>query len=97
MHTDLNRPELRELDQRSADGLEVTLLWSERTGSVFVCVEDKTASKGFHFTVDPTDALEAFRHPYGYRRREPASAGTAIPTRRPPWERQVQSREPRSA
>jgi hypothetical protein len=69
MHTDLNRRELRELDQRSAEGLEVTLLWSARTGSVFVCVEDKTASDGFHFAVEPADAMEAFRHPYGYSRR----------------------------
>jgi hypothetical protein len=60
---------LRELDQRSGNGLEVTLLWSERTGSVFVCVEDEQLRSGFHFAVDPADALEAFRHPYGYSRR----------------------------
>jgi len=71
MHTDLDRRGLRELDQRSGNGLEVTLLWSERTGSVFICVEDKPASNGFHFAVDPADALEAFRHPYGYRRPIP--------------------------
>ena len=68
MHTDLNRRGLRELDQRSANGLEVTLLWSERTGSVFICVEDKPAGDGFHFAVNPADALEAFRHPYSYSR-----------------------------
>ena len=44
MHTDLNRRELRELDQRSTNGLEVTLLWSERTGSLIICVEDRAAS-----------------------------------------------------
>jgi hypothetical protein len=60
---------LRELDQRSATGLEVTLLWSERTGSVFVCVEDEQTGTGFHLLVDPADALEAFHHPYGYSRR----------------------------
>ena len=60
---------MRELDQRSGNGLEVTLLWSRRTGSVFVCVEDDQAGTGFHFAVDPADALEAFRHPYGYSRR----------------------------
>jgi len=59
---------LRELDQRSSNGLEVTLLWSERTGSVFVCVEDEQLKNGFQFAVDPADALEAFRHPYGYSR-----------------------------
>jgi hypothetical protein len=69
MHIDFDHPGLRELDQRSGGGLEVTLLWSERTGSVFVCVEDEHANTGFHFAVDPADALEAFRHPYGYSRR----------------------------
>ena len=68
MHTDLNRRELRELDQRSTNGLEVTLLWSERTGSLIICVEDRAASSGFHFAVDPADAVEAFRHPYAFSR-----------------------------
>jgi hypothetical protein len=67
MHTDVNLPGLRELDQRSGGGLEVTLLWSERTGSVFVCVEDEQTNTGFHFAVDPAKALEAFDHPYAYR------------------------------
>jgi hypothetical protein len=69
MHTKVNLPGLRELDQRSGGGLEVTLLWSERTGSVFVCVEDQQTKTGFHFAVDPAQALEAFNHPYAYRRR----------------------------
>jgi hypothetical protein len=69
MHTEVDLPGLRELDQRSGSGLEVTLLWSQRTGSVFVCVEDERTKTGFHFAVDPADALEAFRHPYGYGRR----------------------------
>jgi hypothetical protein len=69
MHTEVNLPELRELDQRAGGGLEVTLLWSERSGSVFVCVEDEQTKTGFHFAVDPAQALEAFHHPYAYRRR----------------------------
>lgn len=69
MNIDADRRGLRELDQRSGNGLEVTLLWSERTGSVFVCVEDGPADTGFHFAVDPADALHAFRHPYAYRQR----------------------------
>ena len=68
MHTEVDLPALRELDRRSGGGLEVTLLWSERTGSVFVCVEDGQANTGFHIAVDPADALLAFHHPYAYRR-----------------------------
>jgi hypothetical protein len=68
MHAEINLPGLRELDQRSGNGLEVTLLWSERSGSVFVYVADEQTRTGFHFAVDPADALQAFRHPYGYSR-----------------------------
>ncbi len=62
---------LRELDRRSSGGVEVTLLWSERTGAVFVAVEDRRIGKGFQVAVDPADALHAFRHPYAYRGRRP--------------------------
>jgi hypothetical protein len=67
MHDYSNLPGLRELDQRSGGGLEVTLLWSKRSGSVYVCVEDEQTHQGFHFAVDPAEALHAFRHPYGHR------------------------------
>jgi hypothetical protein len=71
------RPRMRELDQRSVEGLTVTLSWSERTGSVYVSVEDRTTNRDFRLAVDPADALEAFRHPYGYRRRRGAAAPRA--------------------
>lgn len=85
MHTEVNLRGLRELDRRSGGGLEVTLLWSERTGSVFVCVDDEQTNTGFHFAVDPEHALEAFHHPYAYRpsrvrvlpRRTPRGAAAA--------------------
>jgi hypothetical protein len=57
---------LRELDHRSGDGFDVTLLWSARTGRVFVTVEDARTSDSFRIAVDPRDALEAFHHPYAY-------------------------------
>jgi len=69
MQAEIDHSEVRELDQRSGDGFEVTLLWSERTGAVFVCVEDARTSTGFHFAVEPTHALDAFHHPYAYGRR----------------------------
>jgi hypothetical protein len=69
------QPGLRELDQRTSDGLEVTLLWSERTGSVYVAVEGTGGRPGFSFSVEPADALDAFRHPYAYGR------GVRVPNR----------------
>jgi hypothetical protein len=69
MSVEVNQEGMRELDRRSGDGFDVTLLWSERTGSVFVVVEDRRMDMGFRVAVDPADALDAFRHPYAYSRR----------------------------
>lgn len=78
MHADIDLSEVRELDQRSGDGFEVTLLWSKRSGCVFVCVDDQRSDTSFHFTVDPADALEAFRHPYGYSRSGRTHPGATV-------------------
>ena len=56
---------VRELDQRTDNGIEVTLFWSAATG-VFVAVEDEREGESFQIAVAPTDALEAFRHPYAF-------------------------------
>jgi hypothetical protein len=69
MKVEIDRSGLRELDQRSGDGVRVTLLWSERTGGLFVCVDDDRGGNGFHFAVDGAHALDAFRHPYAYADR----------------------------
>jgi hypothetical protein len=56
---------IRELDHRASDGIEVWLLWNEETNDVLVSVAWGDGV-GFEFPVDPTDALEAFHHPYAY-------------------------------
>jgi hypothetical protein len=76
MDVEIDRSSLRELDRRSGDGVDVTLLWSERTGAIFVCVDDNPAGTGFHFAVDGAHALDAFRHPYAYASR-PATRDAA--------------------
>jgi hypothetical protein len=63
-----NQPDLRELDHRSGDGFDVTLLWNARTGRVFVTVEDARTDDAFRIAVDPRDASDAFHHPYAYSR-----------------------------
>jgi hypothetical protein len=57
---------MRELDHRSSDEVEVTLLWSARTNRVFVLVLERRAEALFHFEVAPAQALQAFHHPYAY-------------------------------
>jgi hypothetical protein len=56
---------MRELDHRASDGIEVWLLWNAETNDVVVSVA-WTDGVGFEFPVAPTDALEAFHHPYVY-------------------------------
>lgn len=69
--------EVRELDHRVADGLEITLLWSARTDQVWVAVRDDRAGTSFRLEVEPEDALIAFRHPYAYVTGEDADHAVA--------------------
>jgi hypothetical protein len=57
---------LRELDGRTSDGIDVSLLWDPRTNAVSVAVTDTRQGGSFEFEVEPGDALEAFWHPYAY-------------------------------
>jgi hypothetical protein len=61
-----NDAELRELDRRSSDGIEVTLLWEPRTNRLFVDVDDERGGESFRIDVEPSAAADAFRHPYAY-------------------------------
>ena len=56
----------KELAHRSADGVEVTLLWSKRASRVFLRVRDERTGDEFELTVPPANALDAFNHPYAY-------------------------------
>ena len=62
----MNGMSTHELDHRSNDGLEVTLLWEAETNRVTVNVFDAKSGDGFDIEVDPTEALDAFHHPYAY-------------------------------
>jgi hypothetical protein len=75
MSVDIDEHGMRQLDRRTGDGLEVTLLWSERTGEVVVSVDDRRADVSFRLAVDPAAALDAFRHPYAYGRRRRSDDG----------------------
>jgi hypothetical protein len=56
----------RELDSRSVDGIEVTLLWSKRTNALSVAVNDTRTGEAFTLPADPANALDVFHHPYAY-------------------------------
>lgn len=58
---------IRELDHRSANGIDVTLLWDSQTDEVVVAVEDQRSGDWFTVAVRAADAGHAFHHPYVYR------------------------------
>ena len=59
----------RELADRSLDGLDVRLWWSESANRVQVTVADHRAGNHIVVDVDGADALDAFRHPFAYAHR----------------------------
>ena len=42
------------------------LLWNEADNEIRVVVSDFTTGEAFSVDVNPSDALEAFHHPYPY-------------------------------
>jgi hypothetical protein len=60
-----DRPPI-ELDSRTQDGVEVTLLWQPDTDVVIVDVNDGRVGQRFQLIVDAEEALDVFRHPFAY-------------------------------
>jgi hypothetical protein len=56
-----------EIDQRTSDGIEVRLLWHPGSGDVAISVSDRRTDEQFTMSVDPSQALDAFRHPFALR------------------------------
>jgi len=57
---------LTELDHRTADGIEVSLLWSPNTNQLLVAVEDSRSGESFQVKAPAEKALDVFRHPFAY-------------------------------
>jgi hypothetical protein len=62
---------LKELDYRTGDQMEVSLLWSPESGQLAVVVVDKVAGEEFAMGVEPSEAMEVFRHPFAYADKRP--------------------------
>ena len=76
--------EQRELAQRTTNGIDVTLLWTESTNTVAVAVLDTNSGEELEFEIDGRFALDAFNHPYAYAatvRARSAQATPLAPTR----------------
>jgi hypothetical protein len=57
---------LTELDHRSADGIEVSLLWSRLTNKLTVAVADIRSGQSFEVHAPAEKALDVFQHPFAY-------------------------------
>ena len=71
---------LTELDHRSADGIEVSLLWSRTNNRLLVAVADSRSGESFEVHAPAEKALDVFRHPFAYAagsELEPAFAAAA--------------------
>jgi hypothetical protein len=67
----------RELDHRTSDGIEVTLLWSKPSDRITIAVVDTRSDEALEFEVDGNAALDAFNHPYAYAPQVTGAATTA--------------------
>jgi hypothetical protein len=62
--------QMREIDSRMSDGIEVRLLWGEQDGCVTVAVLDTKSGESFTIEVREHErALDVFHHPYAYAAR----------------------------
>ena len=67
MTTATHITESRELDHRTADGIEVTLLWHPTGDFLSVVVSDAKLGRTFELVLDDDDdAMDVFEHPYAY-------------------------------
>jgi hypothetical protein len=57
---------LTQLHHRSADGIEVSLLWSPQTNTLMVAVEDSRSGVTFELPAPAERALDVFEHPFAY-------------------------------
>jgi hypothetical protein len=67
----------RELAHRSADGLEVTLLWDPLDDHLAVRVEDTRSGDVYQVPVGNAQPLDVFEHPFGYLARYEATLPAA--------------------
>ena len=63
----------RELAHRSADGLEVSLLWDPRDDSLSVRVKDAREGARYDIPVQDARPLDVFEHPFAYLARYEAA------------------------
>jgi hypothetical protein len=67
--TDLFEQPARELCHRTADGIEVRLVWYPATEGLAVIVEDPRELEMLEVPVGAADPMDVYQHPYYYAGR----------------------------
>jgi hypothetical protein len=71
---------MRELQSRVGDGLQVDLLWCERSDRAWVAVTDTKSGEAFSVPVrDGERALDVFHHPFAYAATHGMDTATSRP------------------
>jgi hypothetical protein len=70
----------RELACRSAEGIEVALLWIEATDDLIVTVIDDQAGVLLTLDVAGADPLDVFHHPFAYAAQRSIDYAPLMPT-----------------
>lgn len=60
---------MTELAHRNSNGIDVSLLWSRRTGRLVVNVTDVRTDESFTLDAPRHRALDVFNHPFAYAAR----------------------------
>jgi hypothetical protein len=67
--TDLFEQPARELCHRSADGIDVRLVWYPATESLAVLVDDPSQLETLEVPVGDADPMDVYEHPYYHASR----------------------------
>jgi hypothetical protein len=71
---------MRELKTRVNGGIQVSLLWCQRDGRVWVAVADTKTDQAFSLPVrDDERPLDVFHHPYAYAASHGIDTGVTSP------------------
>ena len=60
------RPPIEELARRYSANLQVALLWSRRTGQVWLSIVDPDTEEEISLPVPGERALDPYQHPFAY-------------------------------
>jgi hypothetical protein len=62
----LSKPPIVDLAARTSEDVDVVLLWSRRSGRVWVTVTHRASGRTARINATPANALDVFNHPFAY-------------------------------